>query len=154
MNKPLMDIIMKTKRIKLIVLTILGIFSIAISYNFSIKPSDSFLSNKKVPSLLDSTITGTWISDQDSKWKLIFTNNNKCSQYYDNVLSEIDTVIISNTSPQCGIIVDVDEHTNYLQLKNTADTSDKQCYLINGITNSTLSISVVDEGGTLVFTKQ
>lgn len=92
-----------------------------------------------------STIIGAWISEVDNKWKLTFTVDNKCHQYYDNILSETDTVIISNTTPQCGVAVDVDTYTNYLQQKNIADTTDKQCYLINGITNTNLSISVVDE---------
>jgi hypothetical protein len=103
---------------------------------------------------LDSTIIGTWISDEDNKWRLTFTNDNKCQQYYDNILSEADTVIMSNSSPQCGITVDVDTYTNYLQLKNIADTLDNQCYLINGITNTSLSISIIDQGGAMVFTKQ
>lgn len=102
----------------------------------------------------ESGITGTWISDEDSRWKLIFTDDNKCYQYYEGSLTETDNVIISNNSPQCGIEVTIETSSSYLQLINSQNANDKICYLINGISNTSLSLSVVGQGNLMVFTRQ
>lgn len=101
----------------------------------------------------NSSIVGTWVSEDDSNWKLIFTADNKCYQYYSNSLTETDSFIISNTSPQCGVRVPIDNYTSYLQLINTQN-AETICYEINGITDKNLSLRVIDNGGAIVFVKQ
>lgn len=101
----------------------------------------------------DSTLLGTWISEEDNNWKLEFKNDTCLSTY---IGSSTDTYkyTISNTSPQCGEVVDIDQYSNYLQLTNVSDTTDKICYLINGVTDTALSLSPINRGGAFVFTKQ
>lgn len=111
-------------------------------------------SNRVSNHLQNRSIVGAWICEKDSRWKLVFTANNKCNQYNQGMLTETDSVIISNTSPQCGAQVSVDSTTSYLQLINIADTSDHVCYEINGITNTILSLSPVWTGGVIIFDKQ
>lgn len=101
----------------------------------------------------NSSIVGTWVSEKDRRWKLVFTADLKCKQYYENELNETDSYVISNTSPQCGETVPIEEHTSYLQLTNLAD-GDKICYEINGISPAILSLRVVDRGGAMVFKRQ
>ena len=109
-------------------------------------------SNSQTP-YKNSSIVSTWISEEDTNWKLTFTTNNKCYQYYSNTLIETDTFSISNTTPQCGITVPIDKYTNYLQLKNML-SGNITCYEINGITSACLSLRVVDKGGSIVFIRQ
>ena len=101
-----------------------------------------------------SSIIGTWISEEDSKWKMVFTNDNKCFRYYNNNLRETDTCIISNTSPQCGETVPVDSQTSYLRLTNVQNINDVKCYEINGITDSILSIRPLENTNIFVFIRQ
>ena len=101
----------------------------------------------------DSTIVGTWISEEDSSWTLMFTAGNKCFDYYEEALTDSSTYSISNTSPQCGQNVPVGNYTEYLQLTSLKN-GDKTCYEVNGITSKTLSLSVIDKGGAFVFNRQ
>lgn len=109
-------------------------------------------SNSQTP-YQNSSIVSTWISEEDIYWKLTFTTDNKCYQYYKNSLIETDSFSISNTTPQCGIIVPVNSYTSYLQLTNLL-LGDITCYEINGITNKSLSLRVIDKGGVIVFIRQ
>ena len=109
-------------------------------------------SNSQTP-YQNSSIVSTWISEEDVNWKLIFTTSNKCYQYDKNTLIETDTFSISNTTPQCGITVPIDNYTKYLQLKNVL-SGDITCYEINGITSASLSLRVIDKGGSMVFIRQ
>lgn len=98
-------------------------------------------------------IIGTWISEEDTNWKIVFTKDHTCDQYYTDSIIEKDTYVISNTSPQCGLEVEVAEHTSYLTLTDTA-TGDKICYEMNGISEKKLSLRVIGLGGAIVFTRE
>lgn len=93
------------------------------------------------------------VSEKDPLWKLIFTADKKCKQYYDGKVSERDTVVLSNKTPQCGETVPVTVNTSYLQLINLADRSDYICYEIAGLTKHALNIRPVDRGGFMIFYK-
>ncbi|MBD1396889.1 hypothetical protein H9Q13_06910 [Pontibacter sp. JH31] len=99
------------------------------------------------------TVAGTWRSEEDNNWKLIFTAEGICYQYYQDDLLETDTYTLSNTSPQCDQDVTVDAHTSYLQLENM-ETKDRTCYEVNGLTANTLSLRPLTMGGAMVFRKQ
>jgi|GEM_PF-1011189 len=96
-------------------------------------------------------LEGTWISDDDNSWKMIFTAD-KCYWYSNNELTGEYNYSVSTTSPQCGVAVLTGD--DYLQLINSQNTNDKMCYVINDAGAKTLSLSPVDKGGVLVFTKQ
>ena len=87
----------------------------------------------------DSLIIGTWISEDDSKYKMVFVCDT-CTWYYNNVV--IDTYIykLSNTSPQCNENVSINAKTLYLSLTNVSD-GNEMCYFFNGCSEEYLSIS-------------
>jgi len=101
----------------------------------------------------DSTIIGTWISEEDNNWKIEF-NDSLCNWQYTGEPKLVYRYTIANTSPQCGISVPVDQYSNYLRLTNVSDTTDQICYLLNGVTSTHLSLSVIDQGGAFVFSRQ
>lgn len=98
-------------------------------------------------------IIGTWVSNQDSNWRLEFIDTNLCIQYYTGEPNEEYAYTISNSSPQCGYDVLVDDTTSYLQLVNKA-TGESLCYEINGIARETLSLRPVDKGGIMLFNRE
>ncbi|QEK52448.1 hypothetical protein FYC62_12890 [Pedobacter aquae] len=102
----------------------------------------------------DSTIIGTWVSQNDNLWRLEFKNDSTLYSIYTGAGTDTCSFSISNSTPQCGITVPVENHTRYLKTININDNTDVSCYLINGITNTHLSLSVIDEGGVQVFIKQ
>ena len=104
-------------------------------------------------STLDSTIIGTWISEEDTNWKIIFTND-KCTWMYENNQTDEYNYILSNTSPQCGSNVLVTGETKYLQITNTINVEDKLCYEIYGLSPTTLTLREVNSGGFKVFDRQ
>lgn len=100
----------------------------------------------------NQSILGAWISETDNNQILVFKSNNKCYQYYSNVLVNTSDFTISNTTPQCNVNVLVDNTTNYLHL-NDLSNNIEQCYLINGISDISLSMSIIDEGGVILYKK-
>lgn len=119
------------------------IFSVILVTNLSFKNVNS----------QNSSIIGTWLSEKDSNWKLVFTSSN-CYQYYNNILIETNTYSISNTTPQCGKVVPITNYTSYLKLTEVNNTSNFTCYEINGITSQYLSLRQIDKGVILLFIKQ
>jgi len=111
------------------------------------------LSANELPKIQNSSIVGTWLLETDSKWKLVFTTT-KCYQYYEGKLVETTTYLISNTSPQCGNVVPVDNNTSYLKLTNDQSSTNVTCYEINGITSQNLSLRPVNNGKILIFVRQ
>jgi hypothetical protein len=111
------------------------------------------LSANELPKIQNSSIVGTWLSESDSKWKLVFTTT-KCYQYYGGTLVETNSYLISNTSPQCGKVVPVDNYTNYLKLIDDQSSTNVNCYEINGITSQNLSLRPVNNGKILIFVRQ
>jgi hypothetical protein len=103
-------------------------------------------------SIKDSSIIGSWVSEEDSLYKIVFTAD-KCYDYYEGVISDSSTYVISNSSPQCGQNVPVENYTSYLQLTSLKD-GEKTCYEINGITSQTLSLRELDQGEPSVYKRQ
>ncbi len=98
-------------------------------------------------------ILGKWISEEDNNWKMIFTANSKCYNYYSDTLISTSIYKISNTSPQCGDTVWVDEkgETSYLELNDIKDGI-KTCYEINGVSD-VLSLTYLSRGNLIVLYK-
>jgi hypothetical protein len=98
-------------------------------------------------------ILGTWVSEEDKSWKLIFTPDGKCYQHYGEEVIFTESFAISNTSPQCDFEVTVDANSAFLQLTNVDDQSET-CYYINGLSDKYLSLSPVGQGGVLLFVRK
>lgn len=96
-------------------------------------------------------IIGTWISEQDKNWKLVFTKD-KCTQYYSAQAPEVDRYSISNKSPQCGTKVLVEPFTSYLQLTDNEHLT--LCYELTGLNATNLAFRPVDTGGVMVFRRK
>lgn len=97
------------------------------------------------------SIVGEWISEEDTRWKWVFTADGECKDYYSGVLKNTYTYTISNTSPRCGRDVHIDRNTSYLSLTKVSNTPKKICYEINGVTDTHLSIRALGRGGAIVF---
>jgi hypothetical protein len=99
-----------------------------------------------------SLIKGTWISQRDHKSKWVFTADSM-RMYYNNEALFTFTYTVSNSSPQCGQQVKTGPHLAFLSLKNVK-SGHEQCYYINGLTDSTLSLSPFGRANILFFKKQ
>jgi hypothetical protein len=97
-----------------------------------------------IPNNPDQEIIGTWISEDDSNWKIEFKTNGKCYWYYTGDDTEIFTYSISSTSPQCGydVKVDLQNPKHYLSLIDQED-GEEYCYEILGVNNESLSLSTI-----------
>ena len=98
-------------------------------------------------------IIGTWLSETDPNWKLVFFTNGTCVQYYGSQILEMDNYFISNTTPQCEENVLVDDKTSYLMLTNQ-ETAEEECYEVYGITDEYLNIRPIHKGGFMIFVRQ
>ena len=116
---------------------------IAFSVNFSKGGTRKKMHTHKNNST-DASIVGTWISNTDPEYKLVFPDVHTCMEYDSTALQETDSVIISNTSPQCGITVPITANTTYMQFINKANHSDHLCYEIIGLTDTSLMFRSVD----------
>ena len=101
---------------------------------------------------------GTWISEEDPNWKMVFTQA-ECTWYYENEITEHYYYTVANSSPQCDLEVPIETYTSYLTLTSKTDPKDKLCYEINGfaettIRRKTLSIRSLGKGGFFLFVKQ
>ena len=117
----------------------------------TIKSSSGPLKHQYKRKLYDSTIVGPWIADQDSTFLMVFQDEHTCMKFYGGILKETDSVIISNTSPQCGVTVPVNINTTYMQLINKANPSQHFCYEITGLTSLSLAFRSVDMGPVILF---
>ena len=101
-----------------------------------------------------NSIIGTFVSEEDGRWAMVFSSNGKCYNYYDGTLTSTCSYFLSNTTPQCGISVLIDENqeTSYLTLTNDANNI-SVCYEINGIT-SVLSLTMLSSQKLLILTRQ
>ena len=100
--------------------------------------------------LEDASINGTWVCEDDSNWTMVFDDSD-CKWYYNGELQDHYSYHINSLSPQCGRDVLVDSKTKYLSIKNRKDTSDTICYEIHGLSESTLTLRLIDKGGFLIF---
>lgn len=101
----------------------------------------------------EASIVGTWISEEDSNWKMVFENNT-CTWFYQNEITQTYNFSISNSSPQCGEDVYVNNNTEYLKITKTQNTSDEICYEIYGLSEQYLTLRVVNKSGFLIFNRQ
>jgi hypothetical protein len=79
----------------------------------------------------------------------------KCTQYYGATVQEVDSVVISNTTPLCGKANPVTDQTCYLELINmhNFNKSGHYCYDIKSISATSLAIHQFDSNGDFVFKK-
>lgn len=105
------------------------------------------------PQTKDASIIGTWVSESDANWKMVFTKKS-CQWFYQNVEDEEFKYKISNTSPKCGQKVLVNSKTSYLEITNIFDPKDQYCYEIYGLTDKILSIREINSGDIKVFKRQ
>jgi hypothetical protein len=127
--------------------TILDTHKHTVSTTPNIKSKDSLL--RTTPN-----IVGVWKHEEDENWQLKFLSNDTCINTYVGSMSDTCTYSISNTSPQCGTSVPVTSRSSYLQLINILNSGDNLCYDINGITDSILSITPVENHNIFVFKRQ
>lgn len=94
---------------------------------------------------VSNQLIGTWISEDDTNWKIQFNTNGNCYWYYTNEDTEVFSYSISTTSPQCGYEVRVNTADDYY-LKLTDSDNEVICYEILGVDSSTLSLSTIGLG--------
>ena len=133
------------KKIKIIKLAIMCLVLLATLTVVSFK---TYSDNK-----VEASIVGTWVSEEDTNWKIIFTSSTS-KWYYQNVLINQYSYTLSNTTPQCGETVSITSQTNYLQITNSADPNDKTCYEVFGISMESLTISMIGSAKLLMFDRQ
>ncbi len=133
--------------VKKVILSTVILFLIAVTY-MAVNASEPIDDE-------NASIIGRWVSESDPDWELTFVSNgNKCHETIQGKLNQVSYFAISNTSPQCGEIVPVEKFTSYLKLTNVKDSSDYNCYEINGITSKNLSLRPVNNGKILLFVRQ
>ena len=97
-------------------------------------------------------ILGTWVSSGDNLWSVVFTNDSKRIDYYDNEQIDIYNFSIENS---CG----ENQNKNLTYLKVTEDDGNNsftKCYEIISINynnNGKLSIMDLDRGKIFLFDK-
>lgn len=101
----------------------------------------------------ESSIIGTWVSEEDPNFKMVFEGN-ICTWLYASEPSGIFNFSLSNSTPQCGQEVLVDTETKYLHLIKTTNSTDEICYEIYGLTQQYLTLRVIDKSGFLIFIRQ
>ncbi len=92
----------------------------------------------------EEDIIGTWVSEEDSNWKIKFNDDGTCLWYYTNEITDTYTYTITTTTPQCGYEVKTGSEYNYLKLIDT--NGGENCYEILGVDSLTLSISTISLG--------
>jgi len=96
-------------------------------------------------------IVGTWISEDDSNWKVVFTADNMYCQYYEGNVIEKGLYTISSTIPQTEPNVPTGEDISYLKLVDSDWNT--EFYEINGVGADTLSITWIENGNLIVFNR-
>lgn len=92
----------------------------------------------------EEDIIGTWVSEEDSNWKIKFNDDGTCLWYYTNEITDTYTYTITTTTPQCGYEVKTGSEYYYLKLID-ADGGEN-CYEILGVDSLSLSISTISLG--------
>ena len=99
-------------------------------------------------------IVGTWISNNDSTYKLIFTSDGLQKSYYDNILSSTFSYTITTKCKDQILTTDYDIFLKVIDI----DDNETYCHLLNGIhteNNGVKTLSITTERGKLyLFTKQ
>tara|TARA_B100001059_G_C17283132_1_gene309189 strand:+ start:43 stop:465 length:423 start_codon:yes stop_codon:yes gene_type:complete len=104
-------------------------------------------------------IIGTWLSENDTNWKIEFKSNGKCYWYYTGDSTETYTYSISDFSNSLGSTTDFcgktvsSGRTESYYLTLTDSDSDKLCYEIFGLTNDHLSLNYLGTSEIKIFNK-
>jgi len=164
---------MKNKRLLIyIVATVIILFAVSLAYSLTkentktTKENISFSDEKSkthnlplnvlvsdsIPAA-DSTlmIIGKWVSKDDKNWTLEFKSDSTCVEKYADGKSTIYNISMSNTTPQCGHTVDIDQYTMYISMTQADKPHIKVCYLLNGRSGSSLSLSPIDSYKVFLF---
>jgi hypothetical protein len=130
--------------------------TISESVSSVIHPQTNFNSNPKniIKKGNFSNVVGSWKSEEDEKWQFKFLTDGSCIETYTGSSSDTSNYSISNTTPQCGVAVSVDQYTEYIKLSFPNDSAKNTCYLLNGTTDSTLSLSPIQSYKVFMFKKQ
>jgi len=97
-------------------------------------------------------IVGTWVSEDDPSWKVVFTTDNLYCQYYEGNVIEKGLYTISNTIPQTEPNIPTGDDISYLKLVDS--DRDVEFYEINGVGADNLSITWIENGNLIVFDRQ
>lgn len=95
-------------------------------------------------------IKGTWHAENDFQSVWVFEDVRSCKQYYQNELLRTYTFEIGSNLSACDPNLPLNNEHTLLLLKSL---NNNQCYFINGLTESTLSLSPIDGGKMMVFKK-
>lgn len=121
--------------------SVLLILLITITYNCK---------SQQIPESEYSTnIIGTWVLEEDTNNKLVFTTDGLCKVYEENQLDSIYEFSFKNNN--CGDYSEDD--VVYLEWKES-DSEDFTCIEISGMTNNTLSLMLVDSAQILYYNKE
>jgi hypothetical protein len=101
----------------------------------------------------EASIIGSWISEEDHNYKMVFSGNT-CAWIYSGQPTTTYSFTLSNSSPQCGEVVPVTTASNYLKLVNVNNNSDTMCYEVYSLSETTLTLRPIDKSGFLVFNRQ
>ena len=80
-------------------------------------------------------IIGTWTSQDDNNWKLIFNSDGKCMDYYEGIPDKTYNYFIAEETASNGVVF------SYLKLVNVHDSSDEYNYEINSLTENRLALN-------------
>lgn len=100
----------------------------------------------------EASIIGSWISEKDHNYKMVFSGNT-CTWIYSGQPTSTYSFTLSNSSPQCGEVVPVTTASNYLKLVNVNNNSDTMCYEVYSLSETTLTLRPIDKSGFLVFNR-
>jgi hypothetical protein len=114
---------------------------------FSLLTSFTMRPNQK------ASIIGSWISEEDQNYKMVFSGNT-CTWVYSGQPTTTYSFTLSNSSPQCGEVVPITSETNYLKLVNVNNNTDIMCYEIYSLSATKLTLKPIDKSGFLVFNRQ
>jgi hypothetical protein len=97
----------------------------------------------------ETKIIGLWTLESDTNYKLEFLTNGKCKEYNGNDLLTIYDFSIKSYSCENYST----SNSIYLKWIDNED-SGVTCFEIGNITDSTLSLMIIDRGKMLLFNKQ
>jgi hypothetical protein len=101
----------------------------------------------------EASIIGSWISEEDHNYKMVFSGNT-CAWIYSGQPTTTYSFTLSNSSPQCGEVVPVTTASNYLKLVNVNNNSDTMCYEVYSLSETTLTLRPIDKSGFMIFNRQ
>jgi hypothetical protein len=100
------------------------------------KSFNQTLSNERI------NILGTWVAEEGT-WTFVFSANKRCYEYFDGKLEAQYFYKITSANSVCGKQAKAkseDSAISFLQL-NDIKTKQQTCYIINGISKNTLSLT-------------